>query len=333
MSSTADLPLAVDAKPPQAPPSPPPKSNWDKADIILKPAGGLLTALAVAAVGYITTDFLRSQQEAEANDRLFVQLMSGREHSDSLLRQEMFKTIISDVLGGKRLGTPDAADPAQEILRLEVLAYNFHDALNLAPLFKDLHQRVSDPNGQLSPDRRAQLLPRLERVARDVVSKQVGVLEENGFVMRREVFFEEFDRAGLIESLMTGTLRMPGEKVGSQAARKSGEPKSGIPFQLDVYDVDKEKREIKVRLSLWPNGQVNATGVTFIVGFFDFPMIDNTRVGGGARCSVTLENFTQSSATLTLVYFPYSRASLKEKPYYEEIIGGLRQDKRQASNL
>ena len=59
---------------------------------------------------------------------------------------------------------------------------------------------------------------------------------------------------------------------------------------------------------------------TFSVGYFDFPMIDNTRLTGGQRCAVVLNNISDQSADITLVLFPGSYASLKEKPYYNEVI-------------
>jgi hypothetical protein len=59
---------------------------------------------------------------------------------------------------------------------------------------------------------------------------------------------------------------------------------------------------------------------TFEVSFFDFPMIDNLRLAGGQRCAVVLTNFSEHSAELTTVLFPGAYASLKEKPYYNEVI-------------
>jgi hypothetical protein len=59
---------------------------------------------------------------------------------------------------------------------------------------------------------------------------------------------------------------------------------------------------------------------TFSVSHFDFPMIDNTRLVGGQRCAVVLNNISDQSADITLVLFPGSYASLKEKPYYNEVI-------------
>ena len=62
---------------------------------------------------------------------------------------------------------------------------------------------------------------------------------------------------------------------------------------------------------------------TFRVGFFDFPIIDNTRLSKGQRVAIVLRRWESGSAELALVYFPGSRASLKEKPYYDEVVHEL----------
>ena len=61
----------------------------------------------------------------------------------------------------------------------------------------------------------------------------------------------------------------------------------------------------------------------FLVGLFDFPMIDNTRLSGGERTSVSLTSLNPSVLSIALAYFPASRASLKDKPYYDEVIRDL----------
>ena len=112
-------------------------SGWEKTDIVLKPVGGLLTALSVALVGIIGSQLLRDQQELETNTRLYAELMSSREQSDSSLRQEMFKTIIDDFLAPPAVTGADAltaeavrASYRRDVLKLEILAYSFHDALD-----------------------------------------------------------------------------------------------------------------------------------------------------------------------------------------------------------
>jgi hypothetical protein len=49
-------------------------------------------------------------------------------------------------------------------------------------------------------------------------------------------------------------------------------------------------------------------------------MIDNSRLLDSQRCAVVLNAFSEQSADITLVLFPGAYASLKEKPYYNEVI-------------
>ena len=57
-------------------------------------------------------------------------------------------------------------------------------------------------------------------------------------------------------------------------------------------------------------------------------MIDNTRLSLSERCAVSLTVLNPNVVSLTLAYFPASRASLKDKPYYDEVIKGLVRDRQ-----
>ena len=71
----------------------------------------------------------------------------------------------------------------------------------------------------------------------------------------------------------------------------------------------------------------------FVVGLFDFPMIDNTRLSGGERTAVSLTALNPSVLSVALTYFPASRASLKDKPYYDEVIRDLVRTRQPSSPL
>ncbi|HMA21647.1 MAG TPA: hypothetical protein VKO87_12645, partial [Gemmatimonadaceae bacterium] len=125
----------------------PPRDRWDKAAIVLQPLGGLLTALAVAILGFWTSNYLRARegreavlrermQTSETNARLYSELTSKREESDSALRKDMFTSIINSFL---REGP---ATLEQKMLNLELLVYNFHESLNLKPLFLHIEREV-----------------------------------------------------------------------------------------------------------------------------------------------------------------------------------------------
>ena len=108
-------------------------------------------------------------------------------------------------------------------------------------------------------------------------------------------------------------------------------------FQLELFAYDDVVSEVQVRLYVSQRlteeecrqpgldlGARREVDTNFRVGLFDFPMIDNTRLSDGDRASVSLTALNPSVLTLALSYFPASRASLKDKPYYDEVIRTLR---------
>ena len=114
------------------------KDSWDKAKVILEPVGGLLTAISVAALGFYGSRLLEQRQTLDSNFRLYSELMSKREESESALRKDMFQSIIQSFL--KPGGEGQSLD--EQVLNLELLAYNFHESLDLKPLFVHLEKQI-----------------------------------------------------------------------------------------------------------------------------------------------------------------------------------------------
>jgi len=280
-----------------------PKDFWDKLQIFLQPVGGLLTALAIALFGFITSSKLDQRQALETNTRLYSELMSRREESESALRKDMFVSIITSFLN------PNATDLNSDVLNLELLAQNFHESLNLKPLFLDLQRRIvraqaAAPSAAAKAEH-AEYTQRLESVAREIARKQMIVLEGVGRRLDRTV-----DLTGDPE----GTSLEPAVLVLDSVETN---------FSLDILRVDRVHREIQVGVNVEtpdPKQGRQTKVATFTVSFFDFPMIDNLRLAHGQRCAVVLNNFSEQSAELTVVLFPGTYASLKEKPYYNEVI-------------
>ena len=52
-------------------------------------------------------------------------------------------------------------------------------------------------------------------------------------------------------------------------------------------------------------------------------MIDNTHLTHGERCAVSLPEVTAQAVKVALAYFPGSRASLKDKPYDDDLVHDL----------
>lgn len=282
-----------------------PKDFWDKVSIVLHPMGGLLTALAVTYVGMKGSRVLDRRQSVDTNARLYSELMSRREEAESSLRKDMFVSIISSFL------QPSPGDLDGKVLNLELLAYNFHDSLNLKPLFLDLQRRLrksSDPE-------RDDFKRRIIRVAKETTAKQLVSLQGQGKVFTRSVDFEALaavGRAGIPLDPETITVRKTTCQIG-----------------IRVIALDETQEQLLVRLEVKaPEGQPELpdTRATFNVGYFDFPVIDNTRLANGLRCAVTLTNFSKGAAAdLTTVCFPGEYASLKDRPYYDEVIQKLRE--------
>ena len=275
------------------------KDHWDKMAIILAPVGGLLTAIAVASLGFMGSAALERQQSEEAKLRLYSELMTRREESEATLRKEMFQSIIGSFF--------DASSSSLDtrLLKMELLAQNFHEALSLSPLFLHLKREIERANVSAS-DRRGYEL-RLSELAREVTRKQLVVLEAGGKRFDWTVLLSDSLLAGLgSEQLEDVTLELDG------VSRR---------FRVTLQSVDTAQRQIHTMLEIETGAERYA--VDFDLGFFSSPMLDNTRLSNDQRVAVVLTDLNSAGANLSLVYFPGSRASLREKPYYEEILRKL----------
>ena len=292
------------------------RDRWNKADIILKPVGGLCTALAVGAVGYFGTEALDRRQAADTNVRLYAELMSQREDAETSLRKDMFNSIIGSFMNNKDGGYE------QRVLKLELLAFNFHEALDLGPLFKHVYAEIVEskrPNAD-------EYIRRLERAANEVKAKQIAALVEAGGKIDASVDLEELSAnpAGL--SVIDGSLKLR-QPNGTQ------EPTvRQTDFKVEALFADRKRKEIFVKLEVrTPEAQQAGSAEKeagyvyslFSISPFDFPMIDNTRLPNGQRCAIVLTKFGDPGSQITLVYFPGSRASLKEKPFFDEALQDL----------
>lgn len=279
------------------------RDRWDKIDILMRPVGGLLTAMAIALLGFITSGALNRRQAVETNTRLYSELMSRREESESALRKDMCVSIIASFVDPR----DNALDA--DVLNLEMLAYNFHESLNLKPLFLEIRRRIlrasTAAQSSEARTRNADYLDRIERVGREIVHRQMIVLEGVGRKSDRTIDLTTAPEGTSLEPI---TLTLDAIET---------------TFAIDVLGVDRVNREIRLGLSIeTPDPELGRQTkmAAFSVSYFDFPMIDNTRLLAGQRCSVVLNSFSDQSADITLVLFPGTYASLKEKPYYNEVI-------------
>jgi len=276
------------------------KDYWDKVDIVLRPINGILTALTVAFLGYYTSSVLRQREIRDTNERVYTELMSSREQAESGLRKDMFLSIIQTFM------RQEATSIEGKMLNLEMLAYNFHESLNLKPVFAHMDRQIAAAGG---PDK-ASYSVRLNQVAREITTRQMVLLEQVGKKFSRTVDIEK-----LRES--PGGLELEPEKLQLENIE--------IEFMLTVRDYIPERRELIMELGVrTAKDSASVQRRVFHVGYYDFPMIDNTRLSNDQRAAVVLNQANDQAADITLVYFPGSYASLRERVSYDEVVERLR---------
>jgi hypothetical protein len=156
------------------------KDFWDKLQIVFHPLNGLLTAAAVGLLGYYTSNIVRQSESAATNERVYTELTSSREQADNALRKDMFLSII------ELFRTSESADLDGRMLNLELLVYNFHESLNLKPLFAYMERQIRSSNHPEKKD----LDDRLKQMSHDIARRQLLLLEQVGRKFSRTIDFE-----------------------------------------------------------------------------------------------------------------------------------------------
>jgi hypothetical protein len=189
-------------------------------------------------------------------------------------------------------------------------------------------------------------------VALQVIEHQLTALSDVGMIERGNALPERIKDLQAHVSFGTHAVSDPMIAPGEGTARicLSTESTDGTrnyrQFRLELIDYREDLREVQVHLYVSqpltePECQQanldletkREVDTNFQVGLFDFPMIDNTRLSGGERTSVSLTSLNPSVLSIALAYFPASRASLKDKPYYDEVIRDLVRNRRPSSPM
>jgi hypothetical protein len=333
-----------DVPTPTPPPSPEPAHRTWPIELVKVLALPLVTLV----LGYWFNASLNERQQIDNNVRLYAEMMGRREEADSNLRKDMFNSILNTFMAkDPNLKVTAEEQIRQQILSLELLAYNFHESLDIAPLFKDVGRRIPIEETPTSNELRG----RLESVALQVIEHQLTALSDVGQVERGNALPDKIQN--LQAHVMFGARAIPDPNV------TPGESPSRVCLSVEAFDGSRHYRqfvleligynqpahEVQVRLyvskmlteeqcqqaTLDLEGQ-REIDTNFVVGLFDFPMIDNTRLSGSERCAVSLTVLNPNVVSLALSYFPASRASLKDKPYYDEVMRDLVRE-RQSSIL
>jgi len=313
----------------------------------------LVTALTIAFVSYAASDYLSKNQEKEAKTRLYSELMTKREESESALRKDMFNSIMGNILKDKVSVSLD-----EKILQLELLTYNFHESLNLMPLFEYLNRCTNEE--KMDPALRRTYKNRLIKMSKATISKQISTLEAVSkpitftyedtlftYKNKKEYKTDSTFRAHIDELYEQNSTALNGGEsfctyVDSVFNGRTYDSIQQV-IRIKVLDYDTGNTFVKVRLTIqtvYPGKNTISEmprQTEFIVNYFEFPMIDNTRLKNDMRLAVVLngiaseDRFNESGQPagksnrieFKVIYFPGSRSSLKEKPYFDDIVSKL----------
>ena len=246
------------------------------------------------------------------------------------MRQTMFNSTLSQVLE-----TDDTSVDGQ-LLRLELLAMNFSEALSLSPLFREMDRRIrrevdstvraselalASTGASVSGRRRATglgapsvPLERLWALAKRVNAWQLSRLEVDGDSRRLEVH----------EAVMRGALLRRTERFELEVNGVSRE------YLVSLSNPDFGRREVELKiLTKDPVSSADARLATrsFTLSYYDFPLIDNIRLSNDQRFALVLIDFSTVGegpvATLEAVVFPGAIATQREAPTLEAVIDNL----------
>ena len=260
----------------------------------------------VVWLGFYGNSVLQEDQKRRA----YVELMSRREEADNNLRKDMFGKVIDQFVG------PGKTDLKPRILNLELLAYNFHESIDLGPLLKQVYtESITDPQATRKERRR------LQKLAQDIVLREVDALQETSCIGKGVVYFEDLER----DQVKTNVIRFGCQATSELPAKWFNVDVMTNPATTDL----RTQTEVEVVLSVRPSEQAQdqERRLEFAVSPFDFPLIDNVRLENRSRVSVVMTRVDDGGVTLTLVYFPGSRSSVKDKPFNDEVLRTLEETK------
>ena len=324
----------------------PARSGWKNAEPD-RPAFHWMELLKTIALPLVTlllgamfNASLTTRQTAASQANLLTQVTARQEQDDSDLRKDMFQKILDTFMNKDPKLAPERV-LQQQVLNLELLAYNFHDSLDIGPLFKDVRRKIPDATN--GPN--YSLRTRLEKVAHEVIERQLTTLSDRGTVEVGDASPTSVNDLKAYVSFGSHTVPDSNVKPGAGVSRlclsmDSVDTRHYRQFKLELVAYDAVTRELQVRLYVSqpisePDchkldldvAEKREIDTNFWVGLFDFPMIDNTRLTHSERCAVSLTELNSSVLKIAVAYFPASRASLKDKRYYDEILHDLEGDR------
>ncbi len=278
--------------------------------------GALPLALVMAPILYQRQVAVEAQASREAAERLarenqefrlYIELLNKREEADTQVRRGLFDRLLGSYLD------PGSDNVDERLVALEMLTLNFHDSLNLSPLFWDLDRLM-----QARPDAdRRRLRAELDRIAREVKQRQAAVLEVDGF---RQAWYVDFSY--LYDGASPPSVETDAPYRGDDPARAG--TRRQFTIQVLRHEPDSRRLFVLVQSRALPDGALQY--FSFWLDPYDLPLLNYSRLSADERFAVFVEDYRAdlNYANLWMLYFPSTRSGAKDRPYIDDLIARLR---------
>lgn len=276
----------------------------------------LLIPLTLAYLNKQYQDAQTARQDNEARLRLYTELLSKREEADTTLRKGVFDRVLETY-------SKEAKNPNEKIVALELLTLNFNESLDLSPLFWQIFREIQQ-TGQKANS--SFWMEQLERISNQVKARQIELLE---------TFGDKEDGNFNTDALGTGTNKSFEMEKSINRNFSFVDPDATDPnnqkqtrhFTVFPLEFDQKGRRVFVSVE---HGKPNGKTVTnsFWLDEYDFPLTNFARISNTERFALVIRRYKPPDVGLTLIYFPSSRSGIKDKPYIDEVISGLRRERK-----
>jgi hypothetical protein len=257
----------------------------------------------------------------ESRNRLYTELLHKREDADTAVRRAVFDKLMDRYL------SQDPQDLNGRLIALELLALNFHDSLNLSPLFWQMDHLITQLGNGADP----LLGEHLARVSQGVKDRQMAFLAPEDFAKPLPVELAAVPSIALpnegcvaIEALTQGGHEASTLEVNASYADS---PAQGLPvLHQRRFSVAVDcKDPLQQRLRVIVTDRASLRRWIFWVDLYDFPLVTFTPLSRDERFALVLDRYDDGygMAWLRLAYFPASRSGAKDKPHVADVMSRL----------
>jgi hypothetical protein len=222
-------------------------------------------------------------------------------------------------------------------------------------LSKDI-ENVLDTNKEKIPDSKLVARTyqnRLQSLAKRVASSQLSSIFSSSKSFSFEVPFDDIEKNYEGTADVDFDFNWPRNKFYEEGTDSNVVELEGIKrqFYISFKNADYAKQSVQIKLEIFEIVKVESpaaqdaasnwlhyfrpqatesyeeskktTDLEFTLNFFNFPLIDNTRLSSNQRFSLILENYDSNTLKVVGIVFPGLYASQRDKPFLNEAIREL----------